>query len=61
MIEDHFDNSPELEERLLAANKTKAYEETKKTSELANIMYVRQKEITGTGDAGSHGEKFYRG
>ena len=51
LIEDHFDNSPELEERLLAANKTKAYEETKKTSELANIMYVRQKEITGTGDA----------
>ena len=26
LIEDHFDNSPELEERLLAANKTKAYE-----------------------------------
>lgn len=51
LIEDHFDNAPELEERLLNSNKTAAYEEVRRISEMANIMYVRQKDITGTGDA----------
>ena len=51
LIEDHFDNAPELEERLLKGNKQRAYEEVKKISDMANIMYVRQKDITGTGDA----------
>lgn len=51
LIEDHFDNAPELEDRLLKGNKTAAYEEVKKISNMANIMYVRQKDITGTGDA----------
>lgn len=51
LIEDHFDNAPELEERLLKGNKSSAYEEIKRISDMANIMYVRQKDITGTGDA----------
>ena len=51
LIEDHFDNAPELEERLLKGGKTAAYNEVKRISDMANIMYVRHKDITGTGDA----------
>lgn len=51
LIEDHFDNAPELEERLLKGQKQSAYDEVKKISDMANILFVRQKEITGTGDA----------
>ena len=51
IVEDHFDRSPELEDRLLKAGKVKQYEELKKIAELANISYVRQKETKGLGHA----------
>lgn len=52
IIEDHFDRSPELEERLLKNPQKKAvYEEVVGISRLANICYVRQKETKGLGHA----------
>ncbi len=51
VMEDHFDRSPELEERLLATNKTDLYEEVIAVSRLANIQYLRQKETKGLGHA----------
>ena len=50
-IEDHFDRSPELEERLLASGKQKMYDEVVAISKLANIHYIRQKETKGLGHA----------
>ncbi|MDD6033489.1 MAG: UTP--glucose-1-phosphate uridylyltransferase GalU [Oscillospiraceae bacterium] len=50
-VEDHFDRSPELEQRLLAAGKTELYEQMVAISSLANITYVRQKETRGLGHA----------
>ena len=50
-VEDHFDRSPELEERLLKAGKVKVYNEMVAISKLANIQYVRQKETKGLGHA----------
>jgi len=50
-VEDHFDRSPELEERLLRAGKMQVYHEMVAISELANIQYVRQKETKGLGHA----------
>lgn len=51
IIEDHFDRSVELEDRLLASKKEKLYEEVKIISEMANIYYIRQKEVKGLGHA----------
>ncbi len=51
IMEDHFDRSPELEERLLASGKTEMYEELVAISKLANITFVRQKETKGLGHA----------
>lgn len=51
IVEDHFDRSPELEDRLLKAGKTQQYEELRRIAELANITYVRQKETKGLGHA----------
>lgn len=51
VMEDHFDRSPELEERLLATNKAELYEEVVAVSRLANIQYLRQKETKGLGHA----------
>lgn len=52
VLEDHFDRSPELEERL-AMNPAKAdvLKEIIDISKLANIQYVRQKETRGLGHA----------
>lgn len=50
-IEDHFDRSPELEDRLLKGNKTELYDECIKVASLANIHYLRQKETKGLGHA----------
>ena len=49
VIEDHFDRSPELEERLLASGKKDVYEEVVSISKLANIFFIRQKETKGLG------------
>ncbi len=51
LIEDHFDRAPELEERLLAGNKTDLYEATVAPANLANIYFIRQKETKGLGHA----------
>lgn len=47
VMEDHFDRSPELEERLLASGKKEIYDEIVAISKLANITYIRQKETKG--------------
>lgn len=51
VMEDHFDRSPELEERLLASGKKEIYDEIVAISKLANITYIRQKETKGLGHA----------
>lgn len=50
-IEDHFDRHFELEARLEQANKKELLEQVKKISDLANFIYVRQKEPLGNGHA----------
>ncbi len=57
-IEDYFDRSPELEEFLKKKGKERELEEIKRISEMANIMYVRQKEPLGLGHAVLIAEKF---
>lgn len=51
VMEDHFDRNPELEDRLLAGNKTDLYEQAVAPSKLANIFFIRQKETKGLGHA----------
>lgn len=51
VVEDHFDRSPELEERLSATGKEEMLREVKAISELANITYLRQRELKGLGHA----------
>ncbi len=53
LIEDHFDRSPELEERLIAGGEKKAdlLKQVRQVSDMANIIYVRQKTLNGTGGA----------
>ncbi|GGH76624.1 UTP--glucose-1-phosphate uridylyltransferase [Pullulanibacillus pueri] len=50
-IEDHFDNSPELEHTLEAKGKDTLLNAVQKSSHLAEIHYIRQKEPKGLGHA----------
>jgi len=50
-IEDHFDNYFELEHNLLEKDKLALLEEVRKSSEMANIHYIRQREPRGLGHA----------
>ncbi len=50
-IEDHFDRNFELEARLLQRGEKQLYNEVLRISEMANIHFVRQKELRGLGDA----------
>lgn len=50
-IEDHFDISYELEEKLAQKGKTDKLEMVRSISNLANIHYIRQKEPKGLGHA----------
>lgn len=50
-MDDYFDYHPELEERLLRNGKEKELEAVRRTADLANIFYVRQKETKGLGHA----------
>ncbi|MEK7581515.1 MAG: UTP--glucose-1-phosphate uridylyltransferase [Patescibacteria group bacterium] len=50
-IEDHFDKHFELEARLEKDGKMELLEEVRRISELANFVYVRQKEALGNGHA----------
>jgi len=49
-IEDHFDRNFELEERI-KDKEDETYHEIMNLSNLANIYFIRQKEINGLGDA----------
>ncbi len=50
-IEDHFDKHFELEARLEKDGKIEQLEEIKRISDMANFVYVRQKEPLGNGHA----------
>lgn len=58
IIEDHFDHSIELEERLAASGKTEALEQVQRLSRLANIHFIRQRETKGLGHAVSCARAF---
>lgn len=51
ILEDHFDNSPELEKKLLDSKKQQVYDEMIAISQLANISYIRQQQPKGLGHA----------
>ncbi len=51
VIEDHFDHSIELEQRLEAGGKLDMLDEVLKLSSMANIQFIRQKETKGLGHA----------
>ncbi|WP_336765786.1 UTP--glucose-1-phosphate uridylyltransferase GalU [Paenibacillus sp. USHLN196] len=50
-IEDHFDNSFELEQVLLEKGKLELLNEVQKSSKMVDIHYIRQKEAKGLGHA----------
>ncbi len=50
-IEDHFDNAPELERNLEEKGKIELLQKVKKSSNIADIHYIRQKEPKGLGHA----------
>lgn len=51
VVEDHFDRSPELEQKLLNSGKDDVYKDIVNIAELANITYVRQQAPKGLGHA----------
>ncbi|MFT8890171.1 MAG: UTP--glucose-1-phosphate uridylyltransferase [Ethanoligenens sp.] len=51
VMEDHFDRSPELEQKLAMAGKLDKLELVNNVSNLADITYMRQKETLGLGHA----------
>ncbi len=51
LIEDHFDRSPELEHILEKSGKTDFYKIVHEIGDLANIHFIRQKEMKGLGHA----------
>jgi UTP--glucose-1-phosphate uridylyltransferase len=51
VMEDHFDDAPELENRLAASGKDLMLQELRTISRMANIHYVRQHETRGLGHA----------
>ena len=56
-IEDHFDKSYELEYTLQKAGKDRVLKQVRKVTDLADICYVRQKNLRGLGDAISCAER----
>ena len=58
IIENHFDRSPELELKLKKHGKTNILEAVSKTSNLANLYFIRQKEAKGLGHAISCARSF---
>jgi len=51
VLEDHFDYSYELEQRLIASGKDDVVKELRAISDLCEITFVRQKELLGLGHA----------
>ena len=50
-IEDHFDRNFELEAKLGNNDDSSLYNEIRHIADMANIHYIRQKELNGLGDA----------
>lgn len=50
-VEDHFDRSPELEQKLSSSGRDKELEQILRISDMANIHFVRQQEMSGLGHA----------
>ncbi|GAB7140983.1 UTP--glucose-1-phosphate uridylyltransferase GalU [Deferribacterales bacterium RsTz2092] len=50
-LEDHFDYNTELNQILKNSGKDKIYEDMKRISEMADVVYVRQKQMLGLGHA----------
>ncbi len=57
-MDDYFDYYPELEDRLLRDGKTREAEVVRRSADLANIFYVRQKETHGLGHAVARARRF---
>lgn len=57
-IENHFDKQSDLERNLKLKGKYELLEKVEKSTNLANIFYVRQKEQNGLGDAISTAKQF---
>ena len=57
-IENHFDRSFELEADLAKKNKQKQLKEVQEISSMAEIFYIRQKELNGLGDAIRYAKNF---
>jgi UTP--glucose-1-phosphate uridylyltransferase len=53
-IEDHFDRNFELESQLQNKEDQDMYNEIRRISDMANIHFIRQKELKGLGDAIHH-------
>lgn len=53
-IEDHFDRNFELEAKLGNNDDSSQYNEIRHIADMANIHYIRQKELNGLGDAIYH-------
>lgn len=51
VIEDHFDYSPELEANLLKSGKDEFFNQVREIANLADINFIRQKEMKGLGHA----------
>jgi UTP--glucose-1-phosphate uridylyltransferase len=60
-LEDHFDRSFELEQRLEASGKLDELKQVREISDMANIFYVRQKEPAGLGAAVALAEPHVKG
>jgi UTP--glucose-1-phosphate uridylyltransferase len=60
-IENHFDRSFELEADLAQKNKQKQLKEVQALSAMAEIFYIRQKELNGLGDAIRYARNFVDG
>ncbi|GAK54993.1 UDP-glucose pyrophosphorylase [Candidatus Vecturithrix granuli] len=57
-IENHFDRSFELEAELEKKNKQRQLKEVQDISSMAEIFYIRQKELNGLGDAIRYARNF---
>ena len=60
-IEDHFDKSYELEYTLQKSGKDRVLKQVRKITDLADICYVRQRDLNGLGDAILSAEKHIGG
>jgi UTP--glucose-1-phosphate uridylyltransferase len=57
-MDDYFDYTPELEDRLVRAEKFAELDAVRRTADIANIFYVRQKETLGLGHAVYRAKRF---